>query len=354
MQPPIAPRHPVTTEQLGRTRTDDYAWMKDPNWQAVLRDPAVLRSDIRDHLLAENAYTDAVLAGTAPLQQTLFEEMVGRIRADDSTVPSPDGPWAYYRRYAQGAQHPLLVRVPSAGGAEQVLLDVDALAKPHAYYRLGQAMHGADHRRFAWAEDRQGSEVYTVHIIDLETRATLGAGVESCTGNFVLSPCGGFVFWTLRDDNGRPAAVYRRPVGGAAADDVLVYREADPGFFLSVDVTASRQWIVLALGNQETSEAWLVPAADPAAAPRLVAARETGVRYGVDHWGDRFVIRTNAGGALDYKLVTALPGRPVPGRMAGPRAAPARPLHHRLRAVRRPPGACRAGGRARPHRRHPA
>ena len=308
MQPPIAPRHPVTTEQLGRTRTDDYAWMKDPNWQAVLRDPAVLRSDIRDHLLAENAYTDAVLAGTAPLQQTLFEEMVGRIRADDSTVPSPDGPWAYYRRYAQGAQHPLLVRVPSAGGAEQVLLDVDALAKPHAYYRLGQAMHGADHRRFAWAEDRQGSEVYTVHIIDLETRATLGAGVESCTGNFVLSPCGGFVFWTLRDDNGRPAAVNRRPVGGAAADDVLVYREADPGFFLSVDVTASRQWIVLALGNQETSEAWLVPAADPAAAPRLVAARETGVRYGVDHWGDRFVIRTNAGGALDYKLVTAFPG----------------------------------------------
>ncbi len=308
MHPPVAPRRPVTIEQLGRSRTDDYAWLKDPNWQAVLRDPTVLRPDIRDHLLAENAYTEAVLADTAALQQVLFDEMVGRIRADDSTVPSPDGPWAYYRRYAPGAQHPLLGRAPAAQGdigAEQVLLDVDAMAKPHAYFRLGGAEHSADHRRFAWAEDRQGSEVFTVHVIDLASRAALGAEIGSCTGNFVFSPCGAHLFWTLRDDNGRPSAVFRRPVGGGPADDVLVHREADPGFFLSVGVAASRQWIVLSLGNQETNEAWLVPAADSTAAPRLAAARETGVRYSIDHWGDRFVIRTNADGALDYKLVTA-------------------------------------------------
>ena len=314
MQPPIAQRHPVTIDQLGRSRTDDYAWMKDPNWQAVLRDPTVLQPDIRDHLLAENTYTEAVLGDTAALQQVLFDEMVGRIRPDDSTVPSPDGPWAYYRRYAPLAQHPLLVRVPvtvpggpgsEQGSSEQVLLDVDAMAKPHAYFRLGDVEHSADHGRLAWAEDRQGSEVYTVHVIDLETRATLGAEVDSCTGNFALSPCGAYLFWTLRDDNGRPSAVFRRPVGGGPADDVLVYRETDPGFFLSVGVASSRQWIVLSLGNQETNEAWLVPAADPTAAPHLVAAREAGVRYSIDHWGDRFVIRTNAGGALDYKLVTA-------------------------------------------------
>ncbi len=306
---PIAPRHPVTIEQLGRRRTDEYAWLKDANWQAVLRDPTVLRSDIRDHLLAENAYTESVLAGTTALQQTLFDEMVGRIRADDSTVPAPDGPWAYYRRYAPGAQHPLLVRAPVAAQgdaeAEQVLLDVDAMAKPHAYFRLAGAKHSADHRRFAWAEDRQGSEAYAVHVIDLDTRALLGAPIESCTGNFAFSPCGHHLFWTLRDDNGRPSAVLRRPVGGGPANDVPVYREADPGFFLSVGVASSRQWIVLSLGNQETSEAWVVPADEPTAAPRLVAARETGVRYDIDHWGDRFVLRTNADGALDYKLVTA-------------------------------------------------
>ena len=307
MHAPTAPRRPVVIEQLGRSRTDDYAWIKDPNWQAVLRDPALLRPDIRDHLLAENAYTDAVLAETVPLQQMLFDEMVGRMRADDSTVPSPDGPWAYYRRYAPGAQHPLLVRAPTAGGVEQVLLDAAALARPHAYYRLGRAMHSADHRYFAWAEDTRGSEAYTVHVVDLDTGEGLGAGVENCTGNFIVSPCGTFLFWTLRDDNGRPSAVFRRPLGGTAADDVLIYREVDPGFFLSVDLASSRQWIVLSLGNQQTSEAWVLAAADPTAAPRLVAARETGIRYSLDHWGDRFVIRTNADGALDYKLVTAFP-----------------------------------------------
>ena len=323
MQPPSAPRLPVTIEQLGRRRTDEYGWLKDPNWQAVLRDPAVLRADIRDYLLAENAYTEAVLAETEALQETLFAEMVGRIRADDSTVPLPDGAWAYYSRYAPGAQHPLLVRAPVAGGAEQVLLDLDAMAKPHAYFRLGGAGHSGDHRRFAWAEDSQGSEVYTVHVIDLDTRAELGEAVESCTGNFVFSPCGGYLFWTLRDDNGRPCAVFRRPVGGGAVDDVLVYREADPGFFLSVGVAASRQWIMLSLGNQETNEAWVIPAADPAAAPRLLAAQETGVRYSADHWGDRFVIRTNADGALDYKLVTAAEGEL--GRAAWQDLVPHRP-----------------------------
>ena len=147
--------------------------------------------------------------------------------------------------------------------------------------------------------------MYTVHVIELDTRAPLGAPIESCTGNFAFSPCGDHLFWTLRDDNGRPSAVFRRPVGGGPADDVLVHREADPGFFLSVGVASSRQWIVLSLGNQETSEAWVVPAEQPTAPPRLVAARETGVRYDIDHWGDRFVLRTNADRALDYKLVTA-------------------------------------------------
>jgi oligopeptidase B len=303
--PPIARREPLVIEQLGRTRTDDYAWMKDPGWQAVLRDPAVLRADIRDHLVAENAYTEAVLAETAALQEALFAEMVGRIRKDDSSVPAPDGPWDYYSRYAEGAQHPLLVRRPRGGGEEEVLLDVDAMAAPHAYYRLAGAEHSADHSRFAWAEDRQGSEIYTVFLIDLATRAAIGAPIESTTGNFALSPDGGFIFWTLRDDHGRPSAIYRRPVGGDASDDRLVYREPDPGFFAGVSTTVSHGWIVIGTGNQETSEAWLIPAAEPDAEPRLVAAREPGVRYALDHWGDRFVIRTNADGATDYKLVTA-------------------------------------------------
>jgi len=98
--PPPAPKQPKRIEQLGRVRTDDYAWMKDENWQQVLRDPTALRPDIRAHLEAENAYADSVLAGTAALQQEIIGEIKGRMKQDDASVPNPDGPWEYYTRYA--------------------------------------------------------------------------------------------------------------------------------------------------------------------------------------------------------------------------------------------------------------
>src|SRR3569623_1877610 len=104
--PPRAKKQPKRMEQLGRVRVDDYAWMKDEAWQQVLRDPKVLRADVREHLEAENAYTAAMLAETEGLQAKLFEEMKGRIKEDDASVPSRDGPFEYYARYEKVAQHP--------------------------------------------------------------------------------------------------------------------------------------------------------------------------------------------------------------------------------------------------------
>ena len=111
--PPVAPRKPVTSPALhGRRRTDDYAWLKDENWQQVMRDPAVLRTDIREYLEAENAYKEAVLAPTEALRATLFEEFRGRIKEDDSSVPAKDGAWEYYHRYREGGAAPGAVQAP--------------------------------------------------------------------------------------------------------------------------------------------------------------------------------------------------------------------------------------------------
>ena len=302
--PPHAPKHTVRIEQLGRVRTDDYAWMRDDAWQRVLRDPAILRADIRGHLQAENAYTDAILAPTTALQATILAEMRGRIQEEDSSVPLPDGPWEYYDRVAAGAQHPVHARRPRGDAeGEQVLLDVEAMAQGHAYFRVAGAGHSDDHTLFAWAEDTQGSEVYRIRLRDIATGAEAGPAVESSTGSFVISPCSRFLFWVFRDDNGRPRRVLRRRVG--EAEDVIVYDEPDEGFFLSVGVTSSREWIVIGCGNQETSEAWLVPAAQPDAPPRVLARRDPGVKYDVEHWDGAFIIRTNADGATDFKLVRA-------------------------------------------------
>src|SRR5688572_3678539 len=137
--PPVAKKIPVTIEQLGRVRTDDYQWMKDDNWQAVLRDPTLIKADVKEHLLAENAYREAMMASTLPLQAAMFEEMKGRIKEADSSVPSPDGAWEYYIEYKTGDQHPRYMRRPRAGGAEQLLLDANALAEGKAYSEVSAA-----------------------------------------------------------------------------------------------------------------------------------------------------------------------------------------------------------------------
>jgi oligopeptidase B len=278
--------------------------MKDDNWREVLHNPQALRPDIRAHLEAENAYTKAMLADTETLQAELFAEMKARIRQDDSSVPSPDGPWDYYARYEAGAEHPVHGRRPRGrDDGEEVLLDEQALAQGKAYFNVGAASHSPDHALYVWAADEQGSEYYVIRVKDLASGETLPHVVEHAYGDFAISPDSQQLFWIWRDENARPSKVFRRPLRGG--EDVLVYEEADEGMFLGVGVASDRSHILISIGNQETSEAWLIPAADPTAAPTVAEPRRTGVKYEIDHWSDRWVIRTNDDGAVDFKLAAS-------------------------------------------------
>ena len=302
--PPVARQEPRRIEQLGRVRVDEYAWMKDDNWQQVLHDPKLIKADVKAHLDAENAYFKAMLASTEPLQAAMFEEMKGRIKEDDSSVPSPDGVWDYYIRYETGAQHPFYCRQPRGKtDGEEILLDAEALARGKAFSEIGAAEHSPDHGLFAYAEDAQGSEVYTIYVKDLATGGILPGPVENTYADFTWSPDSQWLFWTHRDENGRPDKIFRRPARGGAGSDVLVYHEEDEGFFIGVYTLASNGFIAISCGNQETSEIRLISASDPTATPVLVEPRKVGVLYDLEQWGDDFIIRTNAGDAVDFKLV---------------------------------------------------
>ncbi|RZI99816.1 MAG: S9 family peptidase [Brevundimonas sp.] len=308
--PPVARKIPVTIEQLGRVRTDDYQWMKDDNWQTVLRDPTVIKADVKEHLLAENAYREAMMASTLPLQAAMFKEMKGRIKEADSSVPSPDGPWEYFVEYRTGDQHPRYMRKPRVGGEAQMLLDANALAEGKAYSEVSAANHSPDHALFAYAEDAQGSEVHHIYIKDLATGVVLPDPIRSATGDFTFSSDSQWIFWTNRDDNGRPDKIFRRPVRGGETS--LVYDEADDGMFISVSRTADDAFVLISIANQETSEARMIPAATPTTTPVVLEARHVGRLYEADHWGDRWVIRTNADDSIDFKIVeapTASPGK---------------------------------------------
>ena len=309
--PPVARKIPVTIEQLGRVRTDDYQWMKDDNWQAVLRDPTLIKADVKEHLTAENAYREAMLASTMPLQEAMFEEMKGRIKQDDSSVPSPDGDWEYYTRFNTGDQHPMFCRRPRGQSTgEAVLLDANALAAGKAYSEVSAAEHSPDHSLFAYAEDAQGSEVHQIYVKDLATGDVLPDPIGSAGGNFTFSPDSQWIFWTNRDDNGRPDKIFRRPARGGPTS--LVYEEQDEGMFIGVGRSSDDAFILISIGNQETSEGRFIPGSSPTSGPVLIEPRQTARLYDADHWGDRWVIRTNADDSVDFKVVeapTASPGK---------------------------------------------
>jgi len=156
-EPPVAPRRLSTRTLHGVALTDDYAWLKDPNWQEVLRKPELLAPDIRAYLEAENRHTEAILGPTKPLQETLVREMRGRIKEDDSGVPTPDGAYAYLWKYREGGQHELIGRSPRDGGEVQLVLDGDALAATLEYFDFGETRHSPDHRLVAWSADLEVS-----------------------------------------------------------------------------------------------------------------------------------------------------------------------------------------------------
>ncbi len=301
--PPVARKIAVTITQLGRTRTDDYQWMKDDNWQAVLRDPTLIKADVKEHLEAENAYREAMLTSTLPLQEEMFEEMRGRIKEDDSSVPRPDGPWEYYTRFNTGDQHPLYCRRPRGGGAETVMLDANQLAEGKAYSDISYVEHSPDHTLYAYSEDAQGSEVHQIYIRDLVTGEVLPDPIQSAYGGFAFSPCSRWIFWTNRNENGRPDKIFRRPARGG--ETALVYEETDEGMFIGVGRSSDDAFILISAENQETSEARYIPGDGPTSEPQIIAERIVGQRYDVDHWGDRWVIRTNADDSIDFKIVEA-------------------------------------------------
>ncbi len=305
LPPPVAPRRPHAVTIHGITITDDYAWLKDENWQEVLRDPSILNADIRKLLEAENAYTESLLGHTEALQKRLVKEMRGRIKEDDSSVPSPDGPYAYLSKFREGGQHQLFGRTPRDGGEAEIILDGDELAAAHDYFKFGGSRHSPDHRLQAWSADTKGSEYFTIRVRDWATGKDLDDVVEEADGSVVWSTDASAFLYVKLDDNHRPLQVWRHRLGTRQSDDLMVYEEKDSGWFTHIHESSTGRYCVIAGGDHETSEQRLIDLSDPTATPRLVAAREEGVQYSVNDRGDQLLILTNVDGAIDFKIMTA-------------------------------------------------
>ncbi|HEU0041364.1 MAG TPA: prolyl oligopeptidase family serine peptidase, partial [Jiangellaceae bacterium] len=305
-QPPIAKRVPATRSVHSEDVVDDYAWLRDRD------DP-----DTLGYLEAENAYTTAATAHTKALQDEIFDEVKGRTLETDRSVPSLLDGWFYYTRTVEGQQYPIHCRARTEPALpddptqpidppadEHVLLDQNELAGESPYFALGAFDVSPDGRLLAFSTDFDGGEKYTLRFKNLDRDELLPDQVPGTYYTTAWSADGSTLFYTTVDEAMRPYRVWRHTLGTDAATDVIVHEETDERFFVGVGLTRSREYIVIELGSQITSEARVLSAHDPVGDFALVEPRRQGIEYSLDHSGGNFFIVHNDG-AENFELALA-------------------------------------------------
>ena len=312
---PQTPEKPYSDTYHGITRADPFAWLRDDNWQAVMKDPAALNTDIRAHLEAENAYTDKVLAPTQTIQDTLFSEMRGRILEDDNSVPVNDGNYAWATRYVTGGEHPLLCCGPRDAEISdmRVIVNGNQEADGKDFFKIIDSEASPTGRHLAWAYDDKGSEYFTIKLRRLADGKDEADTLVDTGGSFAWSACGLYLFYIAVDENHRPHRVMRHKIGSAQAADHVVYEEADAGFFVGLSASRSGRFLFIDAHDHETAEAHLIDAHAPLSDPVCIAPREAGIEYDVhdDAARNRLIITTNWDGDIkadDFQICAT----PVP------------------------------------------
>jgi len=296
--PPTVARKPFQVTSPNGAREDDYYW---------LRDDTRKNPDMLGYLKAENAYADATLVPTKPLQEKLYREIVGRIKQDDASVPLKERGYWYYTRFETGKDYPVLARRKGAMTApEEVMLDEAAMGAGKGYFQVSSPKISPDNRLLAYAEDVVGRRQYVLHVKDLVTGQTYADAVENVEPDLIWADDNKTIFYIAKD----PVTLLSKQVkahllGTPASADRLVYEEKDDSFYMGLLRTRSDKFICIVLQSTVSNEQRCAPAASPTTFA-VVAPRERDFHYAADHLDGRWVIRTDWN-AKNYKLMT-LPG----------------------------------------------
>ena len=295
--PPDAAKKPHEVKApFGATRNDDYYWLRDDKRE----DKAMLA-----YLNAENAYADAVLAPTKPLQEKLYSEIVGRIKQDDASVPYRERGYWYYTRYETGKDYPIQARRKGSMEApEEILLDVNRMAEGKGYFNVGDAEVSPDNQLLAWADDEVGRRQYVIRFKNLATGEVYPDTITNASPNVVWADDNKTLFYVETDpETLLTVRVKTHVLGTPVSADKLVYEEKDDSFYMGIGRTRDDQFICIFVDSTVSSEQRCAPAANPVKFT-VLAPRERDVEYSADHLDGRWVIRTNWK-AKNFRIVTA-------------------------------------------------
>jgi oligopeptidase B len=292
MQPPIVEKKPKKISLHDDTRIDDYFWLRDKE------NPEVMK-----YLEAENAYMAEIMAPAAELEEKIFNELKGRIKERDESVPAFSNGYYRYSRYEEGKEYPILARKEgSLDAPEDIVLDMNIFGAQHEFVKLGNYEWSHDSKTLAYSLDTDGSESFTLKFRNLETGKDLPDEITGTYYGCAWANDHQTLFYIKLDDNLRPYQVWRHKLGTPVESDVLVYEETDKRFFLSVWSTRSDKYIVIHAEGNNTSEVHYLEADTPTKEFTCFAKRNFGVEYSIDHQNDHFFITTNED-AIDFKVL---------------------------------------------------
>ena len=303
VQPPVAAKRPHSYSRHGITIEDPYAWLKDQSY------PKVDDADVLAHRKAENAWFEARMAPYKPLVDTLFAEMKGRIKEDESTVPQKDGGWIYRTAFTPGQEYRKWYRKPVAGGAETLILDENELAKGLDYFRLGAFSVSRNGRYLAYSSDTSGAERFTIRIKDLATGELLADEIPGTLAGPVWVAGDSAIVYGLATKEWRVDNARLHRLGEPIAKDVELYHESDETFRVASGLSAQEDWLIIATGDNETSEVRLVRTDDPTGKQIVVRPRKKGVEYDVDVRDGTLWVHSNDD-HVNFRLATASLGKP--------------------------------------------
>jgi oligopeptidase B len=298
---PVAKKRPTVRELHGEKFVDDYFWLREKT-----------SPEVKAHLDAENAHADSVMAPYKALQDTLYKEMLGRIKETDLSVPVRDGAYFYYTRTEQGQQYTIYCRKKgSLDAPEEIYLDVNALAKGETFMAIGALSVSDDGNLLAYSTDTTGFREYKLYVRDLRTGELLEQPADKVT-SVDWAADNKTLFYTTTDAAKRPYRLYRHAIGGDGGG-TLLYEEKDERFSVDVGRSRSKAYLFLEIASLTTSEIHYLAADQPSGSWKIVAPRQDNQEYDIDHRGDQFFIRTNQGGR-NFALAVAPVSDPSPAQ----------------------------------------
>ena len=285
---------------------DNFAWLRDKNWQEVLHNPKILKPSIKKFLEDENKWADDNLNHLNRFRKLIFEEIKSKIKEDDQSLPIKDGKYFYLSETKKGRQYSILKRRLSGKSKSRyrTILDWNELSKKFKYFKPGGLSYSLDHNLFNYSFDDKGSEFFSIKTFDIRNRKEKFETIKETSGNSIwANNCNGF-YYIKMNKNHRPSSLWFHKLNTKQKDDKLIYEEKNPRYFLNISETLSKKYLLLNIHDHETSEIYILDKDESKKTLALFCKRKKGIEYNIDHdlEKSRFIIMSNHSKAIDFKL----------------------------------------------------